>query len=226
MIALLPMKAHSERVPNKNIKLLNGKPLFFYIADTLKATNFLELLAINTDSQEIARLAAERYGDWVQVIKRPSQICGDNVSMNTIIAHDIEVLGLENDYFQTHSTSPLLSVETVSSAINQYMSEKATLGIESVFSVNALHTRLYSKDLSPLNHDPRFLIRTQDLDVIYEENSSFYIFSGSSFFSNNHRIGVSSSPYIMNRNSTEVIDIDEPQDWDLAEIIMKAKEKI
>jgi CMP-N-acetylneuraminic acid synthetase len=161
----------------------------------------------------------------VKIIARPNEICGDDVSMNSIIAHDIKVLGIEKDYFQTHSTSPLLSIETINSAVTQFSHEKILMNIESIFSVNALHTRLYSEDLSPLNHDPNSLIRTQDLDVIYEENSCFYIFSGSSFFSTNHRIGNPSSPYIMNRNSIEVIDIDEPQDWNLAEIIIKSKEE-
>ncbi len=221
IIALLPMKGHSERVPGKNIKPLNGKPLFFYIADTLKEAGLLSLLAINTDSGEIGRLASERYGDWVRIIERPHELCGDHVPMNLIIKHDITLLGIEHDFFQTHSTNPLLSVGTVRAALDQYEAGKRSTLSDSVFSVNALKTRLYDQNLKPLNHNPAVLLRTQDLDVIYEENSNFYIFSGESFFSNNHRIGKNPSPYVMSRNSTESIDIDDPTDWDFAEMIIK-----
>lgn len=222
MIALLPMKGHSERVPGKNIKPLNGKPLFFYIADTLKASGLFKWLAINTDSEEIGRNAFERYGDWVRVIERSPELCGDHVPMNSIIAHDVILLGRENDYFQTHSTNPLLSRETIRAAVEQYLEGKMSREFDSVFSVNALHTRLYDKNLRPLNHNPAVLIRTQDLDVIYEENSNFYVFSGESFCRNNHRIGIAPSPYVMSRNSVEGIDIDELSDWDFAEMAIKS----
>jgi CMP-N-acetylneuraminic acid synthetase len=221
MIALLPMKGCSERIPGKNIKELNGKPLFFYISDTLKETGLFTQLVINTDSNEIRSLATSRYGNWVKLVTRPAELCGNHVPMNSIIGHDVGLLGSENDYLQTHSTNPLLSAETVNEAVAQYLSGKMSGKLDSVFSVNALYTRLYDKELKPLNHNPNDLIRTQDLDVIYEENSNFYIFSGTSFFNNNHRIGVLPNPYVMERNSLEGIDIDEISDWDFAEKVIK-----
>jgi CMP-N-acetylneuraminic acid synthetase len=221
MIALLPMKANSERIPGKNVKPLNGKPMFFYIADVMNELELFETLAINTDSAEISRLAKIRYGNWVSIINRPLELLGDNVAMNLIINHDISILGLNNDYFQTHSTSPLLSGATIESAVASYQVGKIHDDFDSMFSVNALKTRMYDKNLSPINHDPGKLIRTQDLEVIYEENSSFYIFSGDVFMHRKHRIGINPRPYIMNRNSIETIDIDEPADWQLAELILK-----
>lgn len=160
---------------------LEWETTFFYIADTLKASGLFKWLAINTDSEEIGRNAFERYGDWVRVIERSPELRGDHVPMNSIIAHDVILLGRENDYFQTHSTNPLLSCETIRAAVEQYLEGKMSRKFDSVFSVNALHTRLYDKNLRPLNHNPAVLIRTQDLDIIYEENSNFYVFSGESF---------------------------------------------
>lgn len=222
MIALLPMKGHSERVPNKNIRHLHGCPLFFYIADTLQKTDIFELLAIDTDSEPISQLATERYGDWVCIIDRPHKLIGDHVPMNLIIAHDISQLGAQKNYFQTHSTNPLLSAKTIRSAVEQYYAGRKNGDFDSMFSVNALQTRLYDKDMNPVNHNPAVLGRTQDLDVIYEENSNFYIFSGESFARSNHRVGCNPKPYVMNRNSAEGIDIDEISDWDFAELILKS----
>jgi CMP-N-acetylneuraminic acid synthetase len=222
MIALLPMKGHSERVPNKNIRHLHGRPLFFYIADTLKNTGIFELLAINTDSQAIAQLATDRYGEWVRIIDRPAELVGDHTPMNSIIAHDIAVLGTKNDYFQTHSTNPLLGEATIRAAVERYSAGSSTGEFDSLFAVNAMKTRLYDKNLKPINHNPAVLGRTQDLDVVYEENSNFYIFSGQSFACNKHRIGPKPCPFVMSRNSVEGIDIDEISDWDFAEIILKS----
>jgi CMP-N-acetylneuraminic acid synthetase len=214
------MKAHSERVPGKNIKLLNGKPLFFYIADTLKDVDAFDVLAINTDSEDIAKLAVDRYGKWVQIIRRPKALVGDHVSMNLIIDHDVDLLGIEHDFFQTHSTNPMLSVSTIFSAVNVYKSGKENHELDSLFSVNELRTRLYTKNLKPINHDPQNLGRTQDLEVIYEENSNFYIFSGESFLGKRHRIGLQPKAYVMNRNDIEAIDIDNASDWSFAEKLL------
>jgi N-acylneuraminate cytidylyltransferase len=220
LIALLPMKGNSERIPGKNIKLLKGKPLFFYIADTLREAGLFDCLAINTDSEDISELAKRRYGNWVQIIPRPEKLVGDNVSMNLILGHDISLMGYAYDYFQTHSTNPLLSSESIVDAVNQYYENKEFDKFDSLFSVNKIKTRLYDLHLRPINHNPDNLGRTQDLDAIYEENSNFYIFSGEAFQKTRHRIGSKPQAYIMNRNSLEALDIDEQADWDFAEKIL------
>jgi CMP-N-acetylneuraminic acid synthetase len=221
MIALLPMKDNSERVPGKNIKPLNKVPLFYYIADTLKKSNLFSVLAVNTDSEKISKLAKRRYGNWVEIVDRPKGLCGDYVSMNDIIAHDIEYFGVDNDYFQTHSTNPFLKLETIIKASKNYISCKELGECNSVFSVNSIKTRLYDKNLKPINHNLNILERTQDLESIYEENSNFYFFSGSVFKEKSHRIGSQPIPFIMDRNSIESLDIDSMSDWLLAESFFK-----
>jgi len=222
IIALLPMKGHSERVPNKNIKDFCGKPLFFHIGDTLKETNLFSNLIINTDSSEIADIAAKRYGDWVIIHSRPENICGDLIEMNTIIADDISQSEGEH-YFQTHSTNPLLSNATIESAVGTYI-EKMDTGFDSLYSVNSLQVRLFDKEFRPLNHKKGELSRTQDLDPIYEENSNFYLFSKSSFLSaKNNRIG--KNPAIFKMNKLEAIDIDNEEDFLIAEAVYEKVNK-
>lgn len=222
MYALLPMKEHSERIPEKNFRLLNGKPFFFYITDTLKTTGLFTNLVINTDSRRIEQLAKEKYGQWVVIIQRPKELQGDYVPMNAVIAHDINILGLDNDFMQTHSTNPFLRSETILAAAAMYREGKESGVYDSLFAVNAIKTRLYDKDLRPLNHNPVVLGRTQDLDVIYEENSNFYFFSGESFLKNSHRIGQKPRVFPMNRNLIESLDVDDLSDWGFAEALLKA----
>ena len=88
-----------------------------------------------------------------------------------------------------------------------------------VFSVNSHQSRFYDKFLNPINHNIYELKQTQDLDIMYEENSCLYIFDKNEFISNKVRIFSNSIVYPLNK--IEAIDIDTLEDWDLAEIIAK-----
>jgi len=218
VIALLPMKGHSERVPNKNLKLFAGKPLYHAIMQTLLQCEYISEVFINTDSERIADDAIKNF-NRVKIVWRPESICGDFVSMNEIIAYDIQRCDAEH-FIQTHATNPLLKSETLNHAISFYFNSLQTY--DSVFSVTKIQTRLYWKDGSPVNHNPEELIRTQDLPPVFEENSNFYIFSKSSFYnSGKKRIG--KIPAMFEMSKLEAVDIDEPEDFELAEILYHKK---
>ena len=214
---LLPMKGNSERVPNKNLKLFNGKPLFHAIIDELITSKYIKKVIINTDSDLIAESAINTYQDFVSIHKRPKNIQGDFVSMNKIIEYDLN--NSDSDiYIQTHSTSPLLSIKSLDSAIEK-MINKST-DFDSIFSVTKIKTRFYDKEGIPFNHDPRKLIRTQDLEPIFEENSGFYIFTKTSFKNAaNKRIGL--KPLMFEIDKIEAIDIDDRSDFLIAETLHK-----
>lgn len=214
--ALLPMKGHSERVPAKNLRLFNGKPLFYHVLETLHRTSQISKIIVNTDSDEIADKALT-VSDKVKIHIRPEAIRGDMVSMNEIINHDILESG-DFYFLQTHSTNPLLKVRTIESAINRFFEEKEIA--DSMFSVTRLQTRLYWKDGKPVNHNPQELLRTQDLPPVYEENSNFYIFTRDSFLNaGKKRIGL--KPLMFEVDKLEAQDIDEPADFLLAEALQK-----
>jgi CMP-N-acetylneuraminic acid synthetase len=215
---LLPMKGNSERVPNKNLKLFNGKPLFHIIMDKLVGSRYINKVIINTDSDLIAESAINTYQDFVSIHKRPKNIQGDFVSMNKIIEYDLN--NSDSDiYIQAHSTSPLLSIKRLDSAIEKMISKST--GFDSIFSVTKIQTRFYDKKGIPFNHDPKELLRTQDLEPLFEENSNFYIFTKDSFKNaNNKRIGL--NPLMFEVDKIEAIDIDEPSDFIIAEKLHKS----
>jgi N-acylneuraminate cytidylyltransferase len=217
--ALLPMKGHSERVPNKNMKPFAGMPLYHAIARTLSSCANISEILINTDSNIIAEDALLHFPK-VRIIQRPVHLQGDFIPMNSIIGYDLDQS--ESDHFlQTHSTNPLLCASSIDKAIEQYyaMLEKQ----DSLFSVTRLQTRLYREDGSAINHNPDELLRTQDLPPVYEENSCFYIFSKSSFrAAGTKRIG--RKPFMFELEKLEAVDIDEPADFVIAETLYKLKE--
>ena len=214
---LLPMKGNSERVPNKNLKLFNGKPLFHAIIDELITSKYINKVIINTDSDLIAESAINTFQDFVSIHKRPKNIQGYFVSMNKIIEYDLN--NSDSDiYIQTHSTSPLLAIRSLDAAIEKMIS-KAT-DFDSIFSVTKIQTRFYDKNGNPFNHDHKELLRTQDLEPLFEENSGFYIFTKESFKNADHkRIGL--RPLMFEIDKIEAIDIDEPSDFIIAETLHK-----
>jgi len=221
VVALLPMKGHSERVPNKNIKSFAEKPLYYAVIQELQNSEYIQKTAINTDSDGIAD-NVRKYFPEVKIIRRPEEIQGDFVSMNEIIAYDLSQLEGEH-FLQTHSTNPMLTSTTLDRAIESYFSNLDEY--DSLFSVTRLQTRLYRQDGSPVNHNPNELLRTQDLPAIFEENSNFYMFSKTSFYNaKKNRIG--QRPQMFEVDKLEAIDIDEPQDFELAEILYKMRRNL
>ena len=218
VIALLPMKAHSERVPGKNFKLLGKKPLFRWILDTLMSVQEIDAVIINTDAKEELYQAGLEESDRVQIRVRREDLCGDLVSMNKIIEDDLSNLDA-SIYVMTHTTNPFISPQTVSAALKEYESAVESGSADSLFSVNKIQTRFYRVDGSPVNHDPDNLIRTQDLEPWFEENSCLYIFSKQSFTDSGARIGL--HPLLFPTPRLESIDIDDPQDWLMAESLVE-----
>ena len=214
--ALMPMKSHSERVPNKNLKLFCGKPLYHSMMNQLLLAQTIDRIVVDTDSPDIKNDIKKNFEDII-IIDRPASIQGDFVSMNKSIAYDLSILE-GKDFIQTHSTNPLLKAKTIDNAVKQYLTDIKKY--DSLFSVTKLQTRLYDKNLIPVMHNPRELIRTQDLEPLFEENSNFYIFSKSSFKNaKKERIGL--KPNYSEINRLEAIDIDNEEDFIIAEAIMR-----
>lgn len=217
--ALIPMKEHSQRVPNKNIKDFNGKPLFYWIFQTLMKVKSIDKIFLDTDSDIICEKVRKYFPDII-IIKRPENLIGDFVSVNKLINNDLKEIDNYEYFIQTHSTNPLLKSSTITTAIDFY---KDNLNIyDSVFSVTKIQSRFYDVYGNPINHDPIELLRTQDIPPLYEENSCFYIFSKSSFNKTKARIG--SKPYLFEISQKESIDIDTNDDFLLAETFSKEKQ--
>lgn len=216
MVALLPMKANSERVEGKNFKNFCGKPLFRWVLDNLLLESRIDKIIINTDARSILSQYGLVDSDKVIIRDRPKHICGDMVSMNKIIEDDVLNINSKT-YLMTHTTNPLLTLKSINNAISLY-EDGIEKEFDSLFTVNKIQNRFYDDNCNAINHDPSNLIRTQDLPPWFEENSNLYIFSRNSFNSTKARIG--KNPQMMITEPFESTDIDTPADWELAEILV------
>jgi CMP-N-acetylneuraminic acid synthetase len=219
IVALLPMKAHSERVTGKNFKPFYGKPLFTWILRALLELDEVERVVINTDARKMLEEYPDVHNERVAIRDRRSEICGDFVSMNRIIEDDLNNVPADI-YLMTHATNPLLSGATIRAALNTFRDAQKKGTADSLFTVNKYQTRFYRADGSAVNHNPERLERTQDLEPWFEENSNLYIFTKSSFQETQSRIG--RRPILFEMSRVESVDIDDQESWNLAEFIAKA----
>ena len=167
LVALVPMRHHSQRVPGKNYRPLAGKPLFHHIIETLLAVREINEIVVDTDSDPVMDGLRKNFPK-VKVINRPDALRADDVPMNDILIYDTSQASADF-YLQTHSTNPLLRPETVSRSIQSFLTDYPTH--DSLFSVTRWQTRLYDQNGKAINHDPSVLIQTQNLPPVYEENS-------------------------------------------------------
>src|SRR5512138_349254 len=105
LIALVPMRHHSQRVPGKNYRPLAGKPLFHHILDTLLAVPGIAEVVVDTDSLPVMEGVRQHFPQ-VRIIDRPPHLRADEVSMNDVLLYDTEQVQADF-YLQSHSTNPL-----------------------------------------------------------------------------------------------------------------------
>lgn len=217
LVALVPMRHHSQRVPGKNYRDLAGKPLYQHIIVTLLAVPEINEIVVDTDSEPVMNGLRENFPQ-VKIVDRPEHLRADDIPMNEILIHDTALFPADF-YLQTHSTNPLLKAETISRAVQLLVASYPKN--DSLFSVTRWQTRFYDRDGNAVNHNPRELIQTQDLPPMYEENSCMYIFNRENLLAKRHRIG--NHPLMFEIPRLEAVDIDEESDFQIADILMRMR---
>ena len=221
MLAIIPAKKHSNRIPNKNIKLLNSKPLLFYSIRAALKSKFLTRVIVSTDCPKIA-LISKKFGAEVPFL-RPKKLTNDSSSMKDICRHALIFLEKKekitfNDIVGLQPTSPLRSDKDIDLAIELFIKKKA----ECVMSFNKTKPLEWHKYIKK-NNNFYSLIKKNKIKENFILNGAIYIYSRSYLFSNkDYTINSKKSfAYVMPRERS--VDIDEHMDFDLAETLIKKK---
>ena len=209
-VALIPIKLGSKRVPGKNIKpFYDGTPLMAFIQRAcLSAKNIDEVYVYCSDEAVIPYLLP-----GVHFLKRPAYLDGDTINANDFIREFMKSVDADI-YVNAHTTSPFARTETIEDCVEKVASGK----YDSAFCAEAIRTFMW-EDGKPINFDPDHFPRTQDLPLIYGETSIAYVFTKESFLKNNRRLG--NKPYVKEVSKIEAIDIDYPEDFEIANAIYK-----
>lgn len=211
-IAIMPIKMNNERLPGKNTKILGKKPLLQYELDSLVETGLLDEIDVFCSSEDILEYLPEK----ITFVKRSEELDLPTSNFTQIF----EAFMNEKDadiYVYAHATAPFITVETMRECIEAVQSGK----YDSAFCAIRLQDYLW-KDGEPLNFDASNVPRTQDLEPIYQETSGVYVFTKEVFEKYHRRIG--KNPYIKEVSFKEAVDIDEAEDFRLAEVLVDIEE--
>jgi len=225
-IAVIPARKGSKRLKDKNIKLLNGKPLIAYTIEFAKKSKIFDNIIFSTDSEKYAEIARE-YGAEVPFM-RPEELARDNSTAIEVIMHSLEWIcnDIESPYYYCYlpPTSPFRIVEDIHD-IFKIIVEKNADAVVSVCECDHPIQWIFNitKDQKLRNFfegDPSHHNR-QDYDVTYRLNGAFYVakigflLKNKSFYSNN------TYAYIMPKLRS--MDIDNLLDFEFAEYLLSKK---
>ena len=209
--AFVPIKLNSQRLKNKNILPLGGKPLCWYITNTLSKVSNIDGAYLYCSKPDIMEYVDEN----MIFLQRSEKLDGDLVKGFDI--YDAFINEVEADvYLLAHATAPFTTVESIQNALNKVLYE----GYDSAFSAQKIQTFAWYNN-QPINYSLTDVPRTQDLEPIFIETSAFFIFKKEIFTEYKRRIGF--RPYIQEVNQMEAIDIDEIQDYQMAQKLLGDK---
>lgn len=207
-VAIVPMKLNNERLPGKNTKCFTGgEPLCHYILSTLLTVEGVDEVYVYCSNEEIKKYIPE----GVKYLKRSESLDQSTTKINEVLksfAEDVDA----DIYILSHATAPFVSKESFEKALQKMKQE----GYDSALTVNKVQEFLW-KDGKPFNYELDNIPRTQDLTPLYSETSGFYMFKRDIIMEHNRRIGF--NPYLLEISKIESVDIDEPEDFEIADAI-------
>jgi len=216
ILAVIPARGGSKGIPRKNIKLLNGKPLIAYAIQTAKRSRYIDAIVVTTDDEEISSIALQL---GVKVRRRPDNLAQDHVTLDPVVA-DACLWFEENTHHKVdivitmQPTSPLLSVQTLDSAISSFLNGN----LDSLISV-VDETHLFWRETDgKFVPDYRERLNRQWLEKRFKETGAFVI-SKRSLLDQGKRIG--GHVGIFEVPQEESLDIDNPLDWYLASSLLR-----
>lgn len=215
ILAVIPARAGSKGIPNKNIRIIGGHPLIFYSIKNALNSKLITDVIVSTDSPEV-RIIAEQMGakcKW-----RDEKLCGDAVTLDAVIADAIPTEDLFDYVITMQPTSPTLEVETLDKAIRYTIDND----LDTVISaINNPHLSWGEEDGKKIPNYKKRLNR-QYLPPCYLETGAFVI-SKRNVITPETRIG--SKVDVFELSAREAIDVDTFEDLKLVSSLLK-KEKV
>lgn len=217
ILAIIPARGGSKGIPRKNVLLLSGQPLISYAIQNAKSSRFQMDVAVSTDDQEITNVS-NQFG--AEVIRRNKKLASDEVTLDPVIFDAVQQMegktGKTYEYVITlQPTSPLLSADTLDSAIQKMLNDET---IDTLISaVNDPHLSWTTKEVKGVvtvlpNYEAR--LNRQYLPKNFVETGAFVI-TKRHFVKPDTRFGKNISVYEV--PASESTDIDTKQDWWVAE---------
>lgn len=219
-IAIITARGGSKRIPKKNIKEFCGKPIIAYSIEAAIESGIFEEVMVSTDSEEIAEIA-KAYGAAVPFM-RSEKTSDDYATTADVIMEVIERYGESDRHFDTicciYPTAPFITPDKLKQAMN-IMEKKQPVEVMPVVQFSYPPQRCFVIDE---NMEMRYKYveymqsRSQDLEKQYHDAGQFYIFDTEKYLEHRGKISEGIMPIIV--SELEVQDIDNEEDWKIAEL--------
>lgn len=228
VLAIIPARSGSKRIPNKNIKDFLGKPLIAYAIEQALSLDFIDKVVVDTDSREIADVA-KKYGAEIPFL-RPADLAQDNSRVIDSILHLLKKLKLEKSYEPDYimilqTTSPLCEKKDIMNCWELIQNSDA----DTVLTVCSTHPRLYhmkaNKDIVLVNGSEAESTNMQEWKQGYILNGCFvYIINTEALLK--EKVIITKKTKAVVCPKWRSVDLDTPEEWVLAELLYKNKKEI
>ena len=213
-IAIIPARAGSKRLPNKNTMLFGGIPLLAHsILYAQQHSKIIDQVYVSTDSEEIANIATQ-FG--AKIIMRPAEISGDNEPTVSAMVHVLDNIGAVDNVVLLQPTNPLRPLDLLINAYAKFIDSNH----DSLFTVSRNHHKLVTitdEKFKPYNYT--IGQRSQDLESLFFENGLLYI-TKASIIKQQIIISENAVPFEVDHIFAN-IDIDTQQDFDFAQLFLE-----
>ena len=222
-ICVIPARGGSKRIPRKNIKEFNGKPIIAYSIEAALNSSCFNRVIVSTDDNEIAKVA-KKYGAQVPFV-RPEKLSNDYVGTAPVTKHAIEWMEHKNSYIEhvccLYATAPFISPQIISKSYQQLKESKS----DYCFSVTTFpypiqrSIKLIKDKKVKMLYPKYFDTRSQDLEEAYHDAGQFYWGNAKAFKDEIPIFSEATSAFVLPRYLVQ--DIDTKEDWIRAEAMFK-----
>ena len=230
ILAIIPARGKSKRIPKKNLATLGGKPLVCHTIQLALKSALIDRIVVSTENKEIADLV-KKCGAEVPFM-RPKRLAGDNIGSDVVVYQQVVKELAKNEKYkpdiivELQPTSPLRSVTDIDSVIKKLVATGAdTVVTVSEAKTHPFLTRLIIKDKLKkfVSFNSSKYTRSQDFPKVYQLNGSVLAVTWRQLMKKNNDIGKDTRAFVTPPERS--IDIDEQVDFDLAEFLLKKYEK-
>jgi N-acylneuraminate cytidylyltransferase len=218
-VCIIPARGGSKRIPRKNIKEFNGKPIIAYSIEAALKSNCFDRVIVSTDDNEVAEVARE-YGAQVPFI-RPDSLSNDYSGTIPVIKHAIEWLERHNNAIENvcclYATAPFVQPQVISKALQQLQESKADYCFSATSFAFPIQraVKLTAEKRVDMLYPEFFETRSQDLEEVYHDAGQFYWGKSEAFKEGVLIFSDKSTLYMIPRYFAQ--DIDTVEDWIMAE---------
>lgn len=218
-IAIITARGGSKRIPRKNIKEFCGKPILQYSIDAALEAGIFEEVMVSTEDEEIAELS-KKMGASVPFL-RSQKNADDHSVTSDVIQEVVREYETRGEQFRfgccIYPTAPFLTAQKLRQGMELLEREMVSTVLPIVaYSFPPQRGVVVREGRIQLLYPENLNVRSQDLEPVYHDCGQFYCFRIKDFMETGNLIGDSVAPLLM--EELEVQDIDNPEDWRIAEL--------